>query len=262
MEQPKGEGKVGVLFELGEARRTGGDWPDYLQYGFDSGDVEDLLALMTDTSLHEAPSESNKVWVPLHAWRTLGQLGNLRAINPMIGMFNSLCEDDWALEELPRAVAMIGRDAISPLTNFMGDSSNKEFARAMAVNALEEIAVRDPSARDEVVTIVTDYLEAPDVTATGFNGSAVSTLITLQAQESIDTLRRLYASGNVDIFACGDIEEVEIELGVRTQRSTPPPDLNELYGLTTQEGAKRKKVGRNDPCPCGSGKKYKKCCLH
>jgi uncharacterized protein YecA (UPF0149 family) len=23
---------------------------------------------------------------------------------------------------------------------------------------------------------------------------------------------------------------------------------------------KDKKVGRNDPCPCGSGKKYKKCC--
>jgi preprotein translocase subunit SecA len=23
---------------------------------------------------------------------------------------------------------------------------------------------------------------------------------------------------------------------------------------------KEKKVGRNDPCPCGSGKKYKKCC--
>ena len=21
-----------------------------------------------------------------------------------------------------------------------------------------------------------------------------------------------------------------------------------------------KKAGRNDPCPCGSGKKYKKCC--
>ena len=23
---------------------------------------------------------------------------------------------------------------------------------------------------------------------------------------------------------------------------------------------KEKKVGRNDPCPCGSGKKYKNCC--
>jgi len=22
----------------------------------------------------------------------------------------------------------------------------------------------------------------------------------------------------------------------------------------------KKKIGRNDPCPCGSGKKYKKCC--
>ena len=22
------------------------------------------------------------------------------------------------------------------------------------------------------------------------------------------------------------------------------------------------RVGRNDPCPCGSGKKFKKCCMH
>ena len=26
--------------------------------------------------------------------------------------------------------------------------------------------------------------------------------------------------------------------------------------------AKKEKIGRNDPCPCGSGKKYKKCCLN
>ncbi|HAO21754.1 MAG: hypothetical protein BWK80_28225 [Desulfobacteraceae bacterium IS3] len=25
--------------------------------------------------------------------------------------------------------------------------------------------------------------------------------------------------------------------------------------------AGKQKIGRNDPCPCGSGKKYKKCCL-
>lgn len=23
---------------------------------------------------------------------------------------------------------------------------------------------------------------------------------------------------------------------------------------------KKKKIGRNEPCPCGSGKKYKRCC--
>ena len=41
---------------------------------------------------------------------------------------------------------------------------------------------------------------------------------------------------------------------------------NVKYGSPTQspeQPAERKtiKVGRNDPCPCGSGKKYKKCCL-
>lgn len=31
-----------------------------------------------------------------------------------------------------------------------------------------------------------------------------------------------------------------------------------------RSGARLKsvKIGRNDPCPCGSGKKYKKCCIN
>jgi preprotein translocase subunit SecA len=29
---------------------------------------------------------------------------------------------------------------------------------------------------------------------------------------------------------------------------------------TIQQVVRGDKVGRNDPCPCGSGKKYKKCC--
>lgn len=35
-----------------------------------------------------------------------------------------------------------------------------------------------------------------------------------------------------------------------------------LYLEQKQSGTirKEKKIGRNDPCPCGSGKKYKKCC--
>ena len=31
-------------------------------------------------------------------------------------------------------------------------------------------------------------------------------------------------------------------------------------GTVQQRPAAKKKVGRNDPCPCGSGKKYKHCC--
>ncbi len=41
-----------------------------------------------------------------------------------------------------------------------------------------------------------------------------------------------------------------------------PERRKELYREQKQSGTvvKDKKVGRNDPCPCGSGKKYKKCC--
>jgi preprotein translocase subunit SecA len=34
----------------------------------------------------------------------------------------------------------------------------------------------------------------------------------------------------------------------------------ELALSPPRPGVTEAKVGRNDPCPCGSGKKYKKCC--
>jgi preprotein translocase subunit SecA len=41
-----------------------------------------------------------------------------------------------------------------------------------------------------------------------------------------------------------------------------PERRKELYREQKNSSTviKDKKVGRNDPCPCGSGKKYKKCC--
>jgi uncharacterized protein YecA (UPF0149 family) len=39
------------------------------------------------------------------------------------------------------------------------------------------------------------------------------------------------------------------------------PITRQLQGIDPKAAASpRKKVGRYDPCPCGSGKKYKKCC--
>jgi|GEM_PF-180248 len=53
---------------------------------------------------------------------------------------------------------------------------------------------------------------------------------------------------------------------------TPDPDVEKLLDAwpkkpmvpisSLSRGALRKKIGRNEPCPCGSGKKYKKCCLN
>jgi len=36
--------------------------------------------------------------------------------------------------------------------------------------------------------------------------------------------------------------------------------VNGRVGSTARTPAQSTKVGRNEPCPCGSGKKYKKCC--
>jgi hypothetical protein len=38
--------------------------------------------------------------------------------------------------------------------------------------------------------------------------------------------------------------------------------LDYLESLATPHREPLRKIGRNDPCPCGSGKKFKKCCLN
>jgi Protein of unknown function (DUF1186)/SEC-C motif len=41
--------------------------------------------------------------------------------------------------------------------------------------------------------------------------------------------------------------------------SPPPPPVPAEY-VPAKPLIREPKIGRNDPCPCGSGKKYKKCC--
>jgi preprotein translocase subunit SecA len=50
----------------------------------------------------------------------------------------------------------------------------------------------------------------------------------------------------------------------KTERKDTVKVISESGGGDLAEAPKTAKkevkVGRNDPCPCGSGKKYKKCC--
>jgi tetratricopeptide (TPR) repeat protein len=54
---------------------------------------------------------------------------------------------------------------------------------------------------------------------------------------------------------CDFYNQVAERLELKVPALRPPRDIPE----TASTG--KKKVGRNDPCPCGSGKKFKKCCL-
>ena len=61
---------------------------------------------------------------------------------------------------------------------------------------------------------------------------------------------------------------VSLMYRVNVVREQPPQPEDRLKNATVNHGesiskspqAKKNTVGRNDPCPCGSGKKYKNCC--
>jgi hypothetical protein len=52
---------------------------------------------------------------------------------------------------------------------------------------------------------------------------------------------------------------MQFALGKLEPESFTSSEAKENPAVTIQN---KQKVGRNDPCPCGSGKKFKKCCIH
>jgi len=63
--------------------------------------------------------------------------------------------------------------------------------------------------------------------------------------------------------AAGDLSEMPLALpgGGRRRRDQSATATRSLQAVAAPAlAASRAKAGRNDPCPCGSGKKYKKCC--
>jgi len=59
---------------------------------------------------------------------------------------------------------------------------------------------------------------------------------------------------------CRKILPVALALVAGTGRSLYEATLA-TQGPQAEKGSRPKSVGRNDPCPCGSGRKYKNCCL-
>lgn len=133
-----------------------------------------------------------------------------------------------------------------------------------------------------------------DLLDSELTGFIVGDLLDINASELEPEMKKLYDLGYVIEGICGPWEEVEESLKAeetffydvlslqdqykwlqdlshswdREPESFFPEDEDEsfLSGLMDQEYApaksivKDKKVGRNEPCPCGSGKKFKKCC--
>lgn len=238
--------KIQTLLTLG-APDNQRHWPDYLdKYDFNLEDVPALLALFADESINTLGSDRAEVWAPLYVWRILGQLASEEAIRPIVQSFDTLHEDDSALSELPGVVGMIGPAAITELWDYWRQKGKDEFSYVMAMDALCEIAKQHPASREQIINIYIDYMNDPNTLMGILNGLLMACLLDLKAIEAIDGIRRLFALNCVDISCAGDLEDIEIELGLRTRRSTPPPTMEQKFGIENPFGAIRSEPGEDD----------------
>ena len=215
--------KTDVLFNLGEIAGVR-EWPDYLEYGFEKSDVEQLLWLVADTDLLYADPKTKDAWVPVHAWRILGQLRDERAVLPLIALFEVMFEDDWALSELPRVVGMLGESAIEPLVTLMNTDTQDEFVRIMAVDGLSELVKNYPILRSQVFSHYRKFMQRLDGSEPGINGMLIGYLLDLEGKELIEEIRALYAHDCVEIACAGDLDTVEIEFGLRSEGTVAASD--------------------------------------
>lgn len=266
---------VSTLLTYKKLSFNGAKWPDYLKLGLSKEHVPELITMISDESLHQAKSDSTEVWAPVHAWRTLAQLKAVEAIPALLGLLalKEKYDDDWISEELPDVFAMIGAPAIPELTQYIGDSRHYLYAQICAAEGVVSIGKLYPESCQSCINALEEQLKHYKDNDPTLNGFLVSYLIDLEAVETLPTIRQAYRDDCVDLTVTGDCEDVEIEFGVRNVRSTPRPplwpeiegldQLRSLAGISPKQTNIRtgKKPGRNDPCPCGSGKKYKKCCL-
>jgi hypothetical protein len=173
-------------------------------------------------------------------------------------LVKTLCEDvsvGWFMrsEAFDAAIAMAQTrgepclgSTLAWASRFAFDEKEDESLRDLLANTLLDFAVPEHRAKLEAI--------ADEGFAAAFD------------REDVE---RVYAAGGEpprwtdrpDPWAFYSPEEIEARrerwAETNAQADDEPVDLG---GVETYVRA-APKVGRNDPCPCGSGKKYKKCCL-
>ena len=199
-------------------------WPDYVQdYSLDASDIPELISYITDKSFLDSRPSSRKFWAPVHAWRALGQLQAQAALQPLLQLMPEWLEDDYAVNEIPVVLGMLGSAAITPTSQLMLADNEDEVLRIMALDTLAEVVHHHPQERENVLAIYSRYLNSPDPIALGLNALLVAQLAALGAFDFWPRVTPLYERGWVDNSML-DREDAEIEFGLREERETPRAD--------------------------------------
>jgi len=208
---------VDKLLTYGESNLMKPDeWPDYREMGIGPEHIPDLIRMATDEELNEADSESREVWAPIHAWRALGQLRAVEAVEPLLGLFDRLEYDDWVNEELPSVFGMVGPAALPILAEYIADLSHNDSSRISAIAGIENIGKRWPDARGESIALLEERLKRFEENEPDVNGFIVEALVELGAREAIPVIEQAFDEGYVDPMVMGDWDDVQVELGLKS----------------------------------------------
>ena len=124
------------------------------------------------------------------------------------------------------------------------------------------------------IPYVYDFLLAQGAVSQRIHQAALDTAQTLKEQIIRENISALWQYDFVHSWSRPDSidpdlfkEEAELFRRTFTENVKLPPrspkiSLDSQGGRGKARYGGRRKISRNDPCPCGSGKKYKKCCLN
>ncbi len=263
--------KMQPLFELEyKALWYGDERLDYSQFKFQQEDIEELIALATDTNSEDLD------YAPFHAMHALSQMQAVESIEPILQrVFMQGSEHYFLNDTMPSFLSNMRDGAIDTIERHLYvKHENKLFL----FDCITEIVKKHPDAKDEFANILIEYINSTDDDETHI-GFAISAMTKCDGDKHIDFIREVFKTKKVDVGVVGDTEDVEIILGFRERRATnrkkselqkklgklleSPENFDRLFGSASNTLQYIKpNIKRNDPCPCGSGKKYKKCCLN
>lgn len=230
---------VSRLLGLGEDEDAAESWPDYLKLGLGREHVPELIALARGSIRWEQEPDLDP-WRAVHAWRALGQLRAAEAVPALVELLQAEASDA-AAEELPEVLVMMGPPALPALGEALSAlrGGDDAWLAAVVANSVRRIAGEQPEARAEAVSILLRQLEAAEDQDPELNGVLIAELLDLNAVEAAPAMEAAFAGGNVDDTIAGDWEDVQVELGLIPERTTPREYTALAHGLGLRDEPSR-----------------------
>jgi hypothetical protein len=241
-----------------------------------------LLPLLTySPAMVHAWSAQKAYMAHIYALFLLAQFRESRAYPLIVNFFATPGEmaldvtGDVVTEDLGRILASVCGGDDHLIKQLAENEEANEFVRGAALAALVCLVAAGGKAREELLAYYQTLLQSDLCQHSSFFcAEVVASATDLYPAEVAEDIRAAFAKGWVDETI---IDRPYVERQLAQGKETIVAKLhNERYQLiddTIRElewwacfqpprvpRAVQKKVGRNEPCPCGSGKKYKKCC--